>query len=404
MHLPVVVFPTYIDEMGEEFSPLFDQERQMLQFKRLLTGFTVANNHTIAHMNGLFTDHTDQSNLNRFITNAEWSSDELNRIKIGMINDVEGGGCVVLDDYVTRKYGSEMYGVDFHYDHTEGRYVKGQQVADCVFSGTGIYPLLSDTYIREESKWLTEDFRSKIDIQMEHLTRLVNIELNFKTVLMDTWYFCKKLTDHIEGLGKDWVTQSKSNRVIWSHDEWVPLKEFGKKVITNPDFKVFKVDDKKYQVKAFTVKMKNMGKVRLLVSFNSNGTFNFYVTNRLDWNEFTIISKYSRRWDIEVWHREGKGYFGLKDCQLRSREAVSRYLTLSALAATLLELATMLSPVYAALKTRTYTPELKHRWILAEIVGQLISHVSTVGDIGTRQIIGSILCPYRSTIKNRQAS
>jgi Archaeal putative transposase ISC1217. len=61
-----------------------------------------------------------------------------------------------------------------------------------------------------------------------------------------------------------------------------------------------------------------MGKVKLLVSFNKHGNFNFYVTNRLDWNEVEISKMYSRRWDIEAWHREGKGDYGIEECQLRS--------------------------------------------------------------------------------------
>ena len=54
------------------------------------------------------------------------------------------------------------------------------------------------------------------------------------------------------------------------------------------------------------------------------------------------------------------------------RLKVSRYLTLSTLADTLLEIVSLLSPVYAMLKNQGYTPEMKHRWILAEMVGQLI--------------------------------
>jgi len=32
------------------------------------------------------------------------------------------------------------------------------------------------------------------------------------------------------------------------------------------------------------------------------------------WNELEMVSKYAWRWDIKVWHREGKGSYGLEDC------------------------------------------------------------------------------------------
>ena len=402
MELPIVEFPSYIEEMSEDFTHLFDQKRQLIHFKRLMTGYVAAEKKTLSHMNGLFTFHTNQSNLNRFITSAQWSEYDMNSVKINMINQVESDGVVVLDDYINEKYGEEIFGTDWHRDHVSNRNVWGWQIADCVLSGKGIYPLLSSMYLREKSRWLKNDeFRSKIEIQKEHISQLVDLGLNFSCVVMDIWYFSKNLTDHIESLGKDWIAQSKSNRLVKSKGKWISLKKFGRKMLNNGGFRVVELGDQKYLMKVFTVTMKKAGKVRLLVSMNRHGNINFYVSNNLEWDELAIATRYSRRWDIEVWHREGKGNFGLKDCRLRYDDGVSRYLTLSALADTLLEIASMLSPVYAMLKNQGYTPEMKHRWILTEMVGQLISSVSKMENVEVRKIMEGILCPYTSTmVKN----
>jgi len=64
-------------------------------------------------MNGLFTHHTNQLNLNRFVTSSDWNMEEMNRVKIKVINEVEGDGVVVLDDYVIKKYGREIYGTEW---------------------------------------------------------------------------------------------------------------------------------------------------------------------------------------------------------------------------------------------------------------------------------------------------
>jgi len=157
MELPIVEFPSYVEEMSVEFRPLFEQERQVNQFKRLMTGFVMAEQKTIAHMNGLFTFHTNQSNLNRFITSSDWNQLEMSRVQIGMINDVEHEGIVVLDDYIVEKYGTEIFGVDWHRDHAKKRNIWGLQIADCVLSGDGIYPLLSTVYLKKKSRWLTNE-------------------------------------------------------------------------------------------------------------------------------------------------------------------------------------------------------------------------------------------------------
>lgn len=398
MEIPILNFPTYVEELSTEFIEQFNQDRQMTQFKRLMTGFVMGEKHTIAHMNGLFIYHTNQSNLNRFVTKSKWKPMKMNQIKFKMINKIEGNGLVILDDYIVEKYGKKMFGVDWHYDHSKGRNVWGHQIVDCVFSNTGIYPLLSSLYIKEKTQWSEKKvFKTKIEIQIENLTHLKNLGLNFSTVVMDSWYFCKSLTDHIERLKKDWVAQCKSNRLIKYKKKWITLKEFAKIKINCAKFKLITLGDKRYIMKTFTLRMKGMKKVRVLISFDKNGNFNFYITNRLDWNERAIATRYSRRWDIEVWHREGKGKYGLGECQLRSDDAVSKYLTLSALAATLLEIASLLSPVYAILVNRASTPELKHRWVLTELVGKLISSTNQIKDIETKNVIESILCPYKST-------
>jgi hypothetical protein len=54
--------------------------------------------------------------------------------------------------------------------------------------------------------------------------------------------------------------------------------------------------------------------------------------------------------------------------------------------------------VYAMLIKQGRTPEMKHRWLLAELFGQLISSVQTIGDVEVKQIIEGILCPYKSTM------
>ena len=400
MELPIVQFPSYIEEMSTEFTHLFDQERQLTHFKQFMTGYVSAEKKTIAHMNGLFTFHSNQSNLNRFITHSTWNEYEMNTVKINMINQVESGDVVVLDDYIIEKSGTEIYGTDWHHDHASNRNVWGWQIADCVFSGEGIHPLLSSMYIKEKSRWdKNNDFSSKIELQMDHISMLVDMNLRFSCVVMDIWYFSKELTDHIESFGKDWIVQSKSNRLVKSKGEWISLESFGWKKMQRGGFKVVTLGDQKYLMKVFTVTMKKAGRVRLLVSMNQHGNINFYVSNNLTWDELAIATRYSRRWDIEVWHREGKGDFGLKDCRLRCVEGVSRYLTLSALADTLLEIVSLLSPVYAMLKNQGYTPEMKHRWILAEMVGQLISSVQTSENMEVKDIMEGILYPDKSTKK-----
>lgn len=405
MELPIVTVPQYVEELSAEFKDIFQQKRQFEHFKKLMSAFPMAEKCTIAHMNSMFTEHTNQSNLNRFVTTPKWKIDELNRKRFEMINKVEGDGTVVIDDYIVEKYGDKIYGTDWHYDHAKGRKVFGIQVVDCILSGKGIFPLLSTIYIRKNSRWVDNEnpFKSKIEIQKEHLTYLVKMGLMFSYVAMDSWYFCKEMTQHVESLGKDWIAEAKSNRLVWYHGEWVSLQRFATDMINKYYFRVVNVGDEKYQMKAFTVRMKGIGTVRLLISLNKHGSFKFYVSNRTDWNETTMVKHYYPRWDIEVWHRESRGKYGIEDCLLRSRGRVETYSTLSSLAANFLEISAMLSPVYASLIKQGRTPGMLHRWVAAELVGKLILSVGGTFNAEARKIIYSLLCPYKSTRVKREA-
>lgn len=398
MDTPIAAFPGFLDELSEEFRPIFNQERTFKQFKRMIAGIMISEHPTIANINGLFVEHTNQSNLNRFVTKNNWSEYKLNKIRIGMINKVEPKGVVVLDDYITEKYGHNLFGTDLHFDHSKGRNMFGHNIADCALSGNGIFPLLQTMYIRKNSKWRDNDkHMTKIDIQKRHLTQLVNMGLKFKFVTFDCWYFCKSLTSHIELLEKDWDCQVKSNRLIRVNDEWISVKEYAMRIFPDRSFKTAKIGDDTYLVKAVTVEMKNMGLVRLLISNSDRGNFKFFATNRLDWNEARILKIYCRRWDIEVWHREGKADYGLKDCRLRSNGGVNKYLTLSSCADTFLEIVTLLSPLLGVLRRKVGTPGLKRRFVHLELLKNFVSFILSRGNDACDQIVNAVLNPYRST-------
>lgn len=406
MELPIVAIPSYVEELGSEFADIFSQERQFNHFKRFMTAFPMAEKCTIAHMNGLFTEHTNQSSANRFITAPNWDADKLNRKRFRVINEIEGDGTVIIDDYIVEKYGKEIFGVDWYYDHSKGRSVWGVQVADCVLSSKGIFSLLSTNYLKENSKWLNDDikFKTKIEIQKEHLTYLVDMGLKFSTVAMDAWYFCKSLTKYITSLRKDWIAETKSNRLVWFQGRWISLQSFGSEMFKKNNFRVVDIGTNRYQMKVFTVRLKDIGKVKLLISLNKHLNLKFYVSNRLDWNETAMVKHYCPRWDIEVWHKEGKRNYGLEDCLLRSPGRVKKYMTLSSLADNFLEIASMLSPIYAMLIKQGCTPEMNRRWVAAELAGKLIASVGTVDDANVRKIMEGLLCPYKSTMTKREAS
>ena len=60
-------------------------------------------------------------------------------------------------------------------------------------------------------------------------------------VVGDSWFFSKDTVELAQSLGKIWVFQSKSDRVVLLPQGWVSLSEWAKEMIPKEKFKRVKV-------------------------------------------------------------------------------------------------------------------------------------------------------------------
>jgi hypothetical protein len=70
----IVDFPTLVKEALDVFGDLFDNEPARQHFAEYLTGLMVAEHKTVSGINREFAITTDQSCLNRWLTEAPWAS------------------------------------------------------------------------------------------------------------------------------------------------------------------------------------------------------------------------------------------------------------------------------------------------------------------------------------------
>ena len=77
--MPAIVdFPTVVQEALAIFGDLFETEPARRHFAEYLTGLMVAENKTVSGINREFALTTDQSCLNRWLTEVEWDVTALN--------------------------------------------------------------------------------------------------------------------------------------------------------------------------------------------------------------------------------------------------------------------------------------------------------------------------------------
>jgi hypothetical protein len=189
---------------------------------------------------------------------------------------------------------------------------------------------------------LEQDFHTKIELASELVVAAIGHKLPFSVVLFDSWYLAPDFIAVLRRRRKDWVSILKKNRNLETHS-FVLKEADGKRIplegphigvedlvplIPATAYRPVKVDDTLYWTFMLTVRIPDLGKVRLVISFENaerTGTYAVLVTNRVDWTAQRIIATYLQRWPIETFYQDGKGQLGLDEYRMRDAEAIQKH-------------------------------------------------------------------------------
>lgn len=355
--IPIVEYPSVVSSYLPAFDGVFTRP-QMKNFAKYTTGLIISPNHTVSAMNDLFYAHNDQSALNNFITDSTWSDEELDEARYSVIldglkrraKDCEGDGILALDDTLSHKTGKHIEFVGYYYDHAEGRQTLAHDILTThLIKGRLSVPLDAWVYLKEEqlSEEEKKEFKNKNQVAREFIEKAHSKGIPFLYVVGDSWFFCKETVELAESLGKTWIFQSKSDRVVLMPQGWVSLSEWTK-TIPKEKFKHVKVryKDKEqtywcYEANLRMRSLKDAQRVRAVVSYDNSkleGEPNFYCSNKLDMKADKLLNLYARRWKIDSFYRDAKQNLGMEEYEMRKIEGVRRHLAMVLIAHTLLVL------------------------------------------------------------------
>lgn len=124
----IVEFPTVVQEALEVFGDLFANEPERRHFAEYLTGLMVAESKTVSGINREFVVTTDQSCLNRWLTEVDWDVKALNDRRLEWLQKdpktrYRPRGVIALDNTLVDHEGKLMEDVGWLWDHADGRYV-----------------------------------------------------------------------------------------------------------------------------------------------------------------------------------------------------------------------------------------------------------------------------------------
>jgi hypothetical protein len=106
----IVEFPTIVQQVVKEFGVVFTNETERRHFAEYLSGLFVAERKSVSGINSEFAVTTDQSCLNRWITDVDWDELDLNKRRLEWLQRdpstrYSAQGVIAVDDTLNRPLG-----------------------------------------------------------------------------------------------------------------------------------------------------------------------------------------------------------------------------------------------------------------------------------------------------------
>ena len=124
----IVEFPKVVLDALTQYDDIFANECQRRHFAEYLTGLMVAERKTVLGINGEFAETTDQSCLNRFLTDAVWDVQSLNQRRVDELQKdpstrYSDQGVIAIDNTLIDRDGLLIPDAGWFWDHAEGSVV-----------------------------------------------------------------------------------------------------------------------------------------------------------------------------------------------------------------------------------------------------------------------------------------
>ena len=122
----IVSYPQVVEEALREFGDLLPNEPQRQHFAEYLTGLFVADRKNVSGINREFAQTTDQSCLNRFLTDADWDVGRVNERRLHLLQQEPSTrygdqGVIPIDNTLIDRDGKLIPDAGWYWDHAEQR-------------------------------------------------------------------------------------------------------------------------------------------------------------------------------------------------------------------------------------------------------------------------------------------
>ncbi len=332
--MPAIIgFPTVVEEAVDTWGGVFANAPERRHFGEYLTGLLVAQRKNVSSINAEFVETTDQSCLNRWLNEAPWDAQQLNRQRLAWLQGQPATryatrGVIPIDNTLITHTGELIEDVGWLWDHADQRYVIAHDylIANYVCPSGRYYPLEFRRFRKKEAD--PEGFKDHTTLCKELIDWVV-AEAIPGSFTFDSYFTNAAILNHIQGLERTYVGDLKANRTLWWNGHKLAVNRLARRLLA-PDRRPVVSGTKLQWYFTKIVSIPDVDHpVRLVILWdrkNGRQPAKILITNRIHWHVSTILKTYRQRWTgTETFHRDGKQHLGLGDCQLRTGEGLTRH-------------------------------------------------------------------------------
>lgn len=241
---------------------------------------------------------------------------------------------LILDDTQTLKRAQKMQAVGKLHHHATGKYALGHTIVKACLHYRGVtIPLGSRLYVKKEHA-------QTVGVRFHKLTELAGemilnagIPDRFKvTVLFDAFYLCPAVVNVCKQRKWHYIGVSKANRWFTVNAQKHKIGSYGRNLLNRTGVWYSLQGLRKtsrYKLVQRIGTMNKLGAVKVVFSKRRNDrTVIALVTDDLRASMKKIVSRYLKRWAIEVMIKEQKQHLGLGDYRVWRYRAIVRHLSL----------------------------------------------------------------------------
>jgi hypothetical protein len=292
--------------------------------------------------------------LNRLYRLMPFSSRALMGLLMASAKRLGQDGYLVLDDVILEKaFAQRLAWAGWTYSFAKKRKVYGLHIVVLLWC-TGAWRIpVGFRLWRPKRSCAKHRYRSKLELALEVVTAVVAARLPVQYVVGDTVYTAGWFTKRLARLGLVWQgTLAPATTVVW-RDQRSSVSALALRL---------KLKWRKQlgvRAGALTVYAPKYGTLRLVVTRNRHGNYEYLVSNALSADLTTVVRRKRSRWNVATVFGDTKQFAGLAACQCWVEQARVRHVGLVLLA-------------FVVLQRLRVTPQeslaaVKERWQLATL-------------------------------------